>query len=233
MNIKFYLVGGTVRDTLLEDTSSDIDYAVEAKSFKIMKDFLIDNNYSIYVEKEEFGCIKAKCPNSGQVGDYTLCRKDGYYSDFRRPDSIEPSDIYSDLSRRDFTINSIAQEVGSNELIDPHGGQKDLDLEIIRCVGDTHERLTEDPLRGLRALRFAVTKGFQIHPDILKVMKTDEFICNFKKLSKERVQVELMKMFKFNTVKSLQVLNNLIEENLLKEIFNQTPPIWLMPTLRK
>jgi len=133
--IKFYLVGGTVRDTLLGDSPSDIDYAVEAKSFQIMKNFLIDNNYSIYVEKEEFGCIKAKCPKSGEVGDYTLCRKDGYYSDFRRPDSIEPSDIYSDLSRRDFTINSIAQEVcifdpphstRVKPLIDPHGGQKDL-----------------------------------------------------------------------------------------------------------
>ena len=86
--MKIYLVGGTIRDELLGHSPTDIDYAVEAESYEHMKKHLIDHNYHIYVEKKEFGCIKAKCPITNIVGDFTLCRKDGYYSDSRRPDSI-------------------------------------------------------------------------------------------------------------------------------------------------
>lgn len=231
--IRFYLVGGCVRDELLGHKPNDIDYSVEAHSFEHLKRHLSDNNFEIFVEKPEFGTIKAKCPRTKIVADYTLCRKDGAYSDFRRPDSIELTDIKNDLSRRDFTINAIAKlehESGDVEYYDPFGGREDLERGIIRCVGSAQDRLSEDPLRGLRALRFSVTKDFEIHPDIIATISTDKFVENFKTLAKERVQVELAKMFQHDTTLSIILLSKLNTE-FLEAIFGND--IWLLPTFKK
>jgi tRNA nucleotidyltransferase/poly(A) polymerase len=227
-------VGGTVRDELLGHKPSDIDYCVEAKSFLYMRDYLYSRNYEIYVEKPEYGTLKAKCPITKVVSDYSLCRKDSQYSDFRRPDSIEIANIYEDLSRRDFKMNAIAKlqnNDGTFTYYDPFNGERDIQTKQITCVGQATERLTEDPLRGLRAIRFSVTKGFAISPEILSVIHTDTFIDNFCHLAKERIQIELQKMFYFDTVKSLQILNTL-PERLLNIIFTKST-IWLLPTLKK
>lgn len=226
--IKFYLVGGCVRDEILGHMPADIDYSVEASSFNHMKDHLIKSNFEIYVEKPEYGTLKAKCPLTKKVSDYTLCRKDGFYSDCRRPDSIEASNILEDLSRRDFTMNAIAKIDG--EYYDPFFGIQDIENKLIRCVGKAADRLTEDPLRGLRALRFSITKGFTISPDILEIIETDAFITNFKKLAKERIQVELQKMFHHNTVRSIKLLSGLSKSFL--EVLFVDSGIWLLPTLK-
>jgi tRNA nucleotidyltransferase (CCA-adding enzyme) len=229
-NVKFYLVGGCVRDEILGHRCNDIDYAVEAQSFEHMKRSL--SNHQIYVEKPEFGTIKAKCPDTKVVADYTLCRRDGYYADHRRPDSIEVADIHADLSRRDFTINAIAKLVhpdGSSEYFDPYNGSEDLSRKLIRCVGSAKDRLTEDPLRGLRALRFSITKGFTIDLDILKTMETPEFITAFKTLAIERIHVELSKMFKHDTLASMKLLAGLSAE-FQRVIFREG--LWLCPSLK-
>ena len=123
--IKLYLVGGTIRDKLMGlPHSNDLDFAVEAKSFAEMKEYLVEN-YGLHpwLEREQFGTIRGNVDknklaafhlylpdtNNGRINaDFTLCRKDGFYSDSRHPDSIEPATIYGDLARRDFTINALA-----------------------------------------------------------------------------------------------------------------------------
>lgn len=155
-----YEVGGSVRDSLLNIPHKDHDYAVECDSFETMKEYILNEKFTICVEKPEYGHIKAI--KDKKVVDFTLCREDGYYSDNRRPDSIKVCNIYSDLNRRDFTINAIAINVENGEVLDPHGGETDLENKIIRCVGKTEDRMYEDPLRFLRALRFSVTKDMEI-----------------------------------------------------------------------
>ena len=154
-NIKFYQVGGSVRDDLLGFPSKDIDYSVEAPSFEAMKSEIVNRGGEIFLEKPEYLTIRANVPNMGAC-DYVLCRKDGAYYDGRRPESVEIGTIRDDLARRDFTVNAMAiNEDG--ELIDPHGGKVDLLHKTLRCVGNAHERFSEDYLRMLRAIRFCIT----------------------------------------------------------------------------
>src|SRR6478735_1674813 len=161
MKAKFYQVGGCVRDSLLGVESKDIDFSVEAPSYEAMREAVIErcggNPESIKVDKPEFATIRAIDPKLGGV-DFVLCRKDGAYSDGRRPDSVEMGTLLDDLARRDFTVNAIAR-ADDGSLIDPFNGQADLKLRLLRCVGGV-DRLREDSLRMLRAFRFAITKGF-------------------------------------------------------------------------
>jgi tRNA nucleotidyltransferase (CCA-adding enzyme) len=228
----FYLVGGCVRDEILGHKPNDIDYAIEAPSFEVMKRSL--SNHKIFVEKPEFGTIKAKCPKSGIVADYTLCRKESGYTDHRRPDSISVANIYEDLSRRDFTMNAIAKlrnDDGTFKYYDPFGGKDDIKKRKIVCVGSARERITEDPLRGLRALRFSITKGFEIHQDILDVIQTDDFFKAFETLSTERVYEELKKMLVHDTIGSMKLLTSL-GDRWLNVLFGSHTGIWLQPTLK-
>jgi len=108
--IKLFEVGGHVRDGLLGIKSKDIDMAVEAPSWEAMREFVKHNTKKIFLEKEEFLTIRAM-GHDGLPKDFVLCRKDGAYSDGRRPDTVEAGTIFDDLARRDFTVNAIAKEV--------------------------------------------------------------------------------------------------------------------------
>lgn len=210
-----YEVGGSVRDGLLNIPHKDHDYAVECDSFETMKQYILNEKYTICVEKPEYGHIKAiKSGKDKKVVDFTLCREDGYYSDNRRPDSIKVCDIYSDLGRRDFTINAIAIDLKNGKLIDPHNGESDLENKIIKCVGKTKDRLFEDPLRFLRALRFAVTKHMTIDTEILQVGYDEKFVEKFRTLPDERIQQELNKMFIYDTINSLKIISELSNQML-------------------
>ena len=226
------MVGGAVRDEILNHKCNDYDYAVEADSYDLMKKHLIENDFEIYREKPEYGTIKAKCPKTKLVCDYALCREDGTYSDSRRPDSIKISNISNDLSRRDFTMNAIAKIVhpdGSYEYYDPYNGIDDIDDKLIKCVGSANDRLMEDPLRGLRALRFSVTKGFYIDNEIISTINTKDFIEIFKTLPEERILDELSKMFKHDTSKSIRLLYSY--PYIMDIMFKGD--IWLMPTVKR
>lgn len=225
-----YEVGGSVRDSLLNIPHKDHDYAIECDSFETMKQYILNENYTICVEKPEYGHIKAiKAGKDKKVVDFTLCREDGYYSDNRRPDSIKVCDIYSDLGRRDFTINAIAINIETGEIIDPYNGESDLEIKLIKCVGKTEDRLFEDPLRFLRALRFSVTKDMKIDIAILEVGQDKYFIEKFATLPDERIQQELNKMFIHDTIKSLKIINELSDE-LLKCLFKK---VILISTLKQ
>lgn len=229
MTIRVYQVGGSVRDLFLEKKPKDIDYAVEAPSYLDMKNYLIATGAEIFLETPQYVTIRAlwaPLSSSGKMMpcDFTLCRKESDYDDFRHPSKIEPGTILEDLSRRDATINSIAINVITGEIIDPNNGVNDLKNKILRCVGNPSDRFLEDPLRILRFLRLSVTLNFSIEIETEFYMK--KYFSLIEKISVERIREELYKMFKFNTNKSLELIMNYPYNILFLK------NMWLMPTLK-
>jgi tRNA nucleotidyltransferase/poly(A) polymerase len=137
--------------------------------------------------------------------DFTLCRAETMYSDKRHPNTVTPTTIQDDLRRRDFTMNAIAMSEDGT-LLDPHKGQKDLKAHVLRTVGLPRDRLREDPLRILRALRFMVT--LVLHPDpALKAALNDEEIINgIGSLPVERVREELNRALAVSWRETMEVL---------------------------
>src|SRR4051812_40257540 len=184
----YYMVGGYVRDEILGVKSKDIDFAVEASSYEEMRDDILDKGLIIFQERPQYFSIRASHPIHGGV-DFTLCRKDGFYSDSRRPDSVETGSIYDDLARRDFTVNAIAMREDGT-YIDPHNGIQDINSMLLRCVGNTDDRFSEDPLRLLRAVRFHIVRGFTLDDEIDYVLYHSNYIDILKKVTLERVYEE-------------------------------------------
>ena len=216
MNAKFYKVGGYVRDKLLGVKSHDIDYACECESYDAMREAIIARGCSIKLEKPEYLTIRAVEPKVGGV-DFVLCRKDGAYTDGRRPESVEAGTILDDLARRDFTMNAMALSDEGN-LIDPFGGKRDLELRLLRCVGDAEIRMREDKLRLLRAIRFSIVKGFTIGFDIEEILMDKRF--TFDGVSADRIRDELFKCFEHDTPQTLRSINYW---PALKGIFEKHP----------
>ena len=108
-----YQVGGSLRDECLGRPCKDFDFSVEAPSYEAMREHLVQDGYTIFLEKPEYLTIRARFPKGHPqervCADFVLCRKDGFYSDGRRPDTVEPGTIYDDLARRDFTMNAMAR----------------------------------------------------------------------------------------------------------------------------
>jgi tRNA nucleotidyltransferase/poly(A) polymerase len=203
-----------------------VDYAVEIESFDHMREMIHELKGEIFQEREEFGCIRANIPGLGPA-DFTLCRKDGFYADGRRPESIESGSILDDLARRDFTVNAIAVDAETGEVVDPHGGRADLETGVLRAVGDPMARMREDSLRALRAVRFAATKGLVIHPSLRPALSDPEVIESLKKLPSERVYNEIEAMFRgANTLAAMDLLSEYPE--LREVVFSK---IGLKPSL--
>jgi tRNA nucleotidyltransferase/poly(A) polymerase len=226
--MKIYLVGGAVRDRFLGLPAKDKDYAIEAFSYEEMKNEFLSSGGKIYLERPEFFTIRGNLPETGPA-DFTLCRKDGFYSDGRRPDSVSVGNIFDDLSRRDMTINAIAINIDTNEVIDPFKGIEDIQSKTLRAVGDPIKRISEDYLRILRFLRFSITKGFNIHSTVHNVLIQDKYIAGLKNISTQRIRDELFLMFSHNTLKTIDLLG--FYKSIRNLIFNETE-IWLEPTLK-
>lgn len=226
---QFYQVGGSVRDHLLGIGSKDIDYAVEADSFDAMRDAVLSRGGKIFLETPQFFTIRANVPGLGSC-DYVLCRKEGQYKDGRHPTEVSVGTIYDDLARRDFTVNAMAlTETG--ELLDPHGGQQHLRERTLSCVGVASERFTEDGLRMLRAIRFAITKDFLIDDDIVDCLRSPLFfVPRLMGVSQERIREELVKCFAHNTNATLNMLG--LFPGLRHHLFRDTG-LWLKPTMEK
>lgn len=204
--VKYYTVGGFVRDELLGVKSKDIDFAVEASSYEEMKEDILNRGMIIFQERPEYFAIRARHPILGGA-DFVLCRKDGFYSDSRRPDSVEPGNIFDDLARRDFTVNAIAKD--ENGLyIDPHNGRYDLESRILRCVGDPYDRITEDPLRILRAIRFYIVKGFSFERNLDIYLRQGAVTGLLNTVPVERKYEELKKCFEFNSWETLRFFDS-------------------------
>lgn len=224
MSIKLYKVGGCVRDAVLGLKSKDVDYAVEAGSFEEMLSYIQNISGSrIFLSTPEFFTVRALV--RGEAADYRLCRKEGPYYDNRHPSYVEVSSIYDDLSTRDFTFNAMAIDEDTGELIDPFGGQKDLEDKIIRCVGNPEDRFREDALRILRAIRFCIRFGFNFDLDTELAML--RLAPNVLSVSAERIREELEKCFRMDTVRTVTLLVRL---RIFESLFSADTGLWLLPT---
>lgn len=181
-----YIVGGAVRDLMLEGRTDDWDVATSALPGRVME--LFPRNSAM---GEKHGSVMAIF-DDGTV-DITTFRTEGAYSDRRRPDEVAfVKSIDGDLSRRDFTVNAIAWDPFTAELIDPFGGIGDLKTGLIRTVGDPIERFSEDALRMMRALRFMSVLCFTVQGDVAEAIRASS--SGLDNVSAERKSVELGRM---------------------------------------
>lgn len=243
----FFEVGGCVRDEILGVKSKDIDFSVvlsdeEANGlfaikhgpFEYMAEVLGAMGFTIFLEKPEFLTIRAKFPKDHPTwakldADFVLARKEAGYSDGRRPDEVIPGTLMDDLARRDFTMNAIAKDSQGN-LIDPFNGQQDIADKVIRAVGNPEDRIQEDALRIMRALRFSVTKGFRIDGELdFAISQNAELLRN---VSTERIREELEKMFKVDTWKTIMLLTTHERFDMVGRVVFNLPGLRLMPTMK-
>jgi tRNA nucleotidyltransferase (CCA-adding enzyme) len=216
-----FLVGGCVRDLLLERKPKDWDITTIATPEEIISLFpktFYENEFgTVGVVNEETEDRTLK------VIEVTPYRKESEYSDFRRPDKVEwGRDIKEDLARRDFTINAIAYDLNKDELIDPFEGQEDIKKRLLRTVGKAEDRFGEDALRMLRALRLSSELGFAIeHGTQEAILKKAALLSH---ISKERIRDEFEKMIMSDTPSVALELSarlgllNFIAPDLLKGI---------------
>lgn len=193
-----YLVGGAVRDHLMNIEPKDYDFCTPVEPDEIEK-LVIQSNLTTgkaYTVGKRFGTIGCKMEIGGkfEMVEITTFRTEKYKKGDRKPDVEYVKTIHEDLSRRDFTINAIAIRLheGRLKVIDPFGGQQDLEAGVIRAVGHPKQRFKEDPLRILRAVRFACRLGFTIEENTEKKMKLKGiYLLN---ISKERWMMEMDKI---------------------------------------
>jgi len=209
-----YIVGGCVRDFLLKRDPDDWDVTTSANPEEITKIFpksYLDNKFGTVTiltksEKEDLKEV-----------EITPYRIDEKYSDKRHPDKVKwAKTIKEDLARRDFTVNAIAMNE-KKEIIDPFGGEKDLKKKLIKAVGNPEDRLKEDALRMMRAIRFATTLDFKIESETGKAIKNNS--SWLRAISKERIRDELMKIIMadraadgIETLREMQLLKHIIPE---------------------
>lgn len=199
---KLYLVGGTVRDYLLNEELTDMDAVSDATPEEIIS-FLspIDKSFM------RFGSLKYK-DESGVKFDITTLRKESSYLDSRHPSKIEfVKDLSIDYQRRDFTVNALYMDKDLN-VIDYSEGQKDLKNHLLRMVGDPETRIKEDPLRILRAIRFHLMHHLDIDKDLLAAMHNNFNLL--KNITDAKIRSELNK-----------IDDNIVDQNEKNQIFEQ------------
>jgi poly(A) polymerase len=216
-----YLVGGCVRDLLLQREPADYDVATSATPAQVMEIFP-----ETYAVGAQFGVVLVPLPEeqraNGDDGaapsstvEVATFRSDVSYSDGRHPDEVRFSgDPREDVARRDFTINGMMLDPTSGEVLDFVGGQSDLEAGIIRAIGDPERRFGEDKLRMLRAVRFAARFEYAIENDTLLAIQRRAREISI--VSRERVRDELTKMLTEGHARRAFLL--LDETGLLREV---------------
>jgi len=180
-----WVVGGSLRDVLLERTPKDWDLATNATPQQVMQLFK-----RVVPTGIEHGTVTVLW--RGGSYEVTTLRGEGAYTDSRRPDRVHfITDIEQDLARRDFTVNAIAYDPLLDRLIDPFKGLSDLRAQRLRTVGRATDRFAEDGLRVLRAARFVATLEFQLEPETLAAIPSA--LDSFRRVSPERVRDEWLR----------------------------------------
>ena len=182
-----YAVGGCVRDSLLGRTAHDWDLCTSALPQQVMELFGTEQCIPTGLQH---GTVTIKY--GGQLYETTTFRTEGSYTDGRHPDAVQfVPDVREDLARRDFTINAMAYNEAEG-LVDPFGGQADLQNGLLRAVGEPQQRFTEDALRILRLYRFAARFGFTL--DAATARAARQLAPHLDCISAERIQEELAKL---------------------------------------
>lgn len=182
-----YAVGGCVRDSLLGRNAHDWDLCTSALPQQVMELFGAEQCIPTGLQH---GTVTIKY--GGRLYETTTFRTEGSYTDGRHPDAVQfVPDVREDLARRDFTINAMAYNEAEG-LVDPFGGQKDLQNGLLRAVGEPQQRFTEDALRILRLYRFAARFGFAL--DAATARAARQLAPHLDCISAERIQEELAKL---------------------------------------
>jgi poly(A) polymerase len=242
---KLFKVGGAVRDKILDVKTKDIDFTfvldnldqTVEQGFQDMEKWMTDRGFTIFLSVPEMFTIRAKFPSDHTFAkldaDFVMARKEvGYVEGTRRP-ILELGTLEDDLVRRDFTVNAMA-EAEDGTIIDLFGGMEDLKAGILRTPLDPMVTFMDDPLRLLRALRFTVTKDFQMHPDIWEAMKQSALLNKLEQtVSGERIREEIMKMMAKDTPRSFRLLADVDQAipGFLERVFKGG--LWLKPTFEK
>lgn len=238
---KFYEVGGKIRDEILGLQSKDVDYVAvpsdvllgKYKSahemFVVLETFLLNEKFEIFLSTPDCFTIRAKFPKDHKyqgVADFVMARKEIGYVEGTRTPIVVPGTLKDDLERRDFTVNAMAKGE-DGKIIDLFDGMKDLKRMVLITPLPPEQTFNDDPLRVLRAVRFAVTKGFSL-------AFLDYYINNYDYenkmgvVSSERIREELLKCFKHDTMGTLDMLN---DYPTLKRYIFENKLMWLKPTM--
>ena len=210
---QLYLVGGYVRDRLLGREHPDADAATDAHPRQV-KRLLRPYADHLWTVGERFGTIGAEV--DGYAVEVTTYRADLYTEGSRHPEVAFGESLEGDLARRDFTINAVAADALTGEILDPFEGRKDLERGVIRPVGDPLDRMRDDPLRMLRAVRFEATlstpeRPFAMTPDLEKAIR--ENARWLESISAERIRDEFEKIITSGNV--AQGLRTLVRLGLM------------------
>ena len=207
-----YLVGGCVRDRLLELPAKDFDIATDAPPAQIAAYFpgaqLVGAHFGVVLVQE-----------GGAHVEVATFRSEGAYSDARRPDTVQfETNPARDTQRRDFTINGLMEDPLTGEILDYVGGRADLKSKTIRAIGNAAQRFKEDHLRMLRAVRFAARLNFKIEPETKKAIAQQA--ASVAIVSAERVHDELLRIFREGGARrGLELLDELgLLAHLLPEV---------------
>ncbi|MFE6972285.1 CCA tRNA nucleotidyltransferase [Streptomyces sp. NPDC057682] len=183
------LVGGSVRDALLGRLGNDLDFTTDARPEDVLK-IVRPWADSVWEVGIAFGTVGAQ--KDGYQIEITTYRSEAYDRTSRKPEVSYGDSIEEDLVRRDFTVNAMAVALPQKEFIDPHGGLEDLAQRVLRTPGTPEESFSDDPLRMLRAARFAAQLDFEVAPDVVAAMT--EMSGRIEIVSAERVREELNKL---------------------------------------
>ena len=241
---KFYEVGGKVRDEILELSSKDVDYVAVPKKellstvekaedmFSMLESFLRVEKFEIFLVTPDCFTIRAKFPAGHKysgVADFVMSRKEiGYIPGTRTP-IVKPGTLFDDLQRRDFTLNALAKDEDGT-IIDFFGGLQALEEKTLITPLPTRETFDDDPLRILRAIRFYITKGFDISSSIYVCIKDYDYETKMGVVSTERIREELFKCFKHDTLRTIKILEEFPE---LKRYIFKGNTLWLKPTMEQ
>src|SRR6202049_1908697 len=189
---QLYMVGGTVRDGLLHrGKSNDADLATDAKPNEIKQIVAPTHPSAVILVGERFGTVRLHYDN--EIIEITTFRSEQYNAESRKPEVCFGTRLEDDLLRRDFTINAMARHPLTGHISDPFGGRQDLEAHILRAVGnEPDKRFDEDPLRLLRAVRFAAQLDFTIETKTRRSMISQAH--KLQKISRERIRDEMNKL---------------------------------------
>jgi len=189
---QLYMVGGTVRDVLLHrGQSADADLATDAHPDEIKRLVAPTRPTAVVLVGERFGTVRLHYDTT--IVEITTFRSERYNPESRKPEVCFGSDLSEDLRRRDFTINALAHDPLNGQIIDLFNGRSDLDAHILRAVGEEPDkRFDEDPLRLLRAVRFAAQLDFTIEAETQHSIERQA--SKLQKISRERIRDEMNKL---------------------------------------
>ena len=189
---QLYMVGGTVRDVLLHrGQSADADLATDAHPDEIKRLVAPTRPSAVILVGERFGTVRLHYDTN--IVEITTFRSERYNPESRKPEVCFGDSLEEDLQRRDFTINAMARDPLDGHIIDLFGGRRDLEAHILRAVGEEPDkRFDEDPLRLLRAIRFAAQLDFSLEPETqLSIVRQ---ASKLQKISRERIRDEMNKL---------------------------------------